>query len=154
MPVRPWLSVLLAVAAGCTQPVRVDEDVPGGTDAPTADVPASPDTPADVPTPMDSPTDTSSAPDVPLPLDTPLDAPILPDCDGLFGSGAGYMNCGVTPTTCSFIFMRATCDASCAAAGWRCVMAYDDLAEGTCMQAAPISCSLSRLSAICVCSPP
>lgn len=156
----PTLLVLALLGPGCTQPVRVDEDVPGSTDVPLADVPAPPDARADAPTPIDAPPDTFAVSDVPLPLDAPsdvpapLDAPVVPDCDATFGMLPSYMNCGATATSCSFTFARTSCDTTCAGVGWRCVMAYDDEPAGTCMPGPTIPCSLSRFSAICVCEMP
>jgi hypothetical protein len=165
----PTLLVLALLGPGCTQPLRVDDDVPAN-DVPLADVPASPDAGADVPAPMDTPADTLTTPDVPPPLDAPndvplpldaphdvpapRDAPVVLDCDATFGMLPSYMNCGATATSCTFTFGRTSCDATCADAGWRCVTAYDDEPAGTCMPGPTIPCSLSRLSAICVCEMP
>jgi hypothetical protein len=165
------LAAFAAVAAGCglvrTPLVEgLDAAVP---DAPGLDAPR-PDTPAlDTPRADVSRQDTPEPPDVPVPpADTRADTPLTPldvpvtrvDCDMLFGTLRGYVDCGSTDRMlCRFYADpngsggTGNCDELCRTASAACERAENN--ASTCEPTIEsIACDDDLDDLICTCRPP
>lgn len=152
--------VAFAVAAGCTQPIRVYD---AGVDARVIDAPTVRDVGTDTPgldasVPRDASDSGSDAPtDVPadVALDTGVDAPSSV-CDRVYGALPGYILCAETSTTCSMVVLLDgdDCNIACrsVADGNDCVSALNDGPLGMeCVGMGGWACGQNGMSAICTC---